>query len=163
MSLVKHLSLSFFQIQTSLLFFQYFFFYSFYSVIFYFIFLSCHSFTFNYFYFISISDYSCTCIFLFATICVLDPVSPKISIYIFFFLGANPTLRDTGRGLRAEQWARYCGRYVCADVIEKFARHRLLERSTSCGRWGSESDIGTRLLLGKVVPVPTQVPSPPQG
>lgn len=81
---------------------------------------------------------------------------------LLLFAGANPTLRDTGRGLRAEQWARYCGRYVCADVIEKFARHRLLERSTSCGRWGSESDIGgTRILLGKVVPVPPpHVPTP---
>ena len=62
--------------------------------------------------------------------------------------GASPTLRDTGRGLRAEQWARFCGRYVCAEVIEKFARHRLLERTTAYGRWGSEPELGTRLLMG---------------
>lgn len=62
--------------------------------------------------------------------------------------GASPTLRDTGRGLRAEQWARFCGRYVCAEVIEKFARHRLLERTTAYGRWGSEPELGTQALMG---------------
>lgn len=76
------------------------------------------------------------------------------SIFIIVFchcpllLGASPTLRDTGRGLRAEQWARFCGRYVCAEVIEKFARHRLLERTTAYGRWGSEPELGARLLMG---------------
>ncbi|KAJ9599920.1 hypothetical protein L9F63_009748 [Diploptera punctata] len=67
---------------------------------------------------------------------------------LLLFAGASPTLRDTGRGLRAEQWARFCGRYVCAEVIEKFARHRLLERTTAYGRWGSEPELGTRLLMG---------------
>lgn len=65
------------------------------------------------------------------------------------FLGANPTLRDHGRGLRAEQWARFCGRYVCAEMIERFARHRLLERTTSC-RWGSEPELAAKVLQGKV-------------
>ncbi|KAK4877558.1 hypothetical protein RN001_010064 [Aquatica leii] len=73
---------------------------------------------------------------------------------LLLFAGANPTLRDSGRGLRADQWARFCGRYVCADVIEKHARQRLLERSTSYGNWGGENDIGAKVLLGKVVPVP---------
>ncbi|KAF5289166.1 hypothetical protein FQR65_LT02056 [Abscondita terminalis] len=81
---------------------------------------------------------------------------------LLLFAGANPTLRDSGRGLRADQWARFCGRYVCADVIEKHARQRLLERSTSYGNWGSENDTGTRVLLGKVVPVP-QIPQPQHG
>ncbi|XP_069679148.1 uncharacterized protein [Periplaneta americana] len=67
---------------------------------------------------------------------------------LLLFAGASPTMRDTGRGLRAEQWARFCGRYVCAEVIEKFARHRLLERTTAYGRWGSEPELGTRLLMG---------------
>lgn len=71
--------------------------------------------------------------------------------------GANPTLRDNGRGFRADQWARFCGRYICADVIEKHARHRLLERSTSYGGWGGENELGARILMGKVVPVP-QIP-----
>lgn len=65
------------------------------------------------------------------------------------FPGANPTLRDHGRGLRAEQWARFCGRYVCAEMIERFARHRLLERTTSC-RWGSEPELAAKVLQGKV-------------
>lgn len=73
---------------------------------------------------------------------------------ILLFAGANPTLRDHGRGLRAEQWARFCGRYVCAEVIERFARHRLLERSTSC-RWGSEPELAAKVLQGKVVPIPS--------
>ncbi|XP_048515605.1 uncharacterized protein LOC105692384 isoform X2 [Athalia rosae] len=76
---------------------------------------------------------------------------------ILLFAGANPTLRDYGRGLRAEQWARFCGRYVCAEVIERFARHRLLERTTSC-RWGSEPELAARVLQGKVTPMPTNVP-----
>ncbi|CAH0546739.1 unnamed protein product [Brassicogethes aeneus] len=73
---------------------------------------------------------------------------------LLLFAGANPTLRDNGRGFRADQWARFCGRYVCADVIEKHARQRLLERSTSYGNWGGENEIGARVLMGKVVPVP---------
>ncbi|KAG5882562.1 hypothetical protein JTB14_037110 [Gonioctena quinquepunctata] len=71
------------------------------------------------------------------------------------FKGANPTLRDNGRGFRADQWARFCGRYVCADVIEKHARQRLLERSTSYGNWGGENEHGARVLMGKVIPLPT--------
>ncbi|XP_066582176.1 uncharacterized protein [Prorops nasuta] len=79
---------------------------------------------------------------------------------ILLFAGANPTLRDHGRGLRAEQWARFCGRYVCAEVIERFARHRLLERTTSC-RWGSEPELAAKVLQGKLIPVPTTPTQPP--
>lgn len=79
---------------------------------------------------------------------------------ILLFAGANPTLRDHGRGLRAEQWARFCGRYVCAEVIERFARHRLLERSTSC-RWGSEPELAAKVLQGKVMPIPVMPLVPP--
>ncbi|XP_072743612.1 uncharacterized protein [Anoplolepis gracilipes] len=81
---------------------------------------------------------------------------------ILLFAGANPTLRDHGRGLRAEQWARFCGRYMCAEVIERFARHRLLERTTSC-RWGSEPELAAKILQGKVTPVPTPLPQPSSG
>lgn len=38
---------------------------------------------------------------------------------------------DLGRGLRPDQWARFCGRHTCADVIENYARGRLMERTTS--------------------------------
>jgi len=65
-------------------------------------------------------------------------------------------MRDCGRGLRADQWARYCGRYVCAEAIEKLARSRLLQRSSGGGGlsslaaagWGSQPDIAT--LLSRV-------------
>ncbi|XP_023319358.1 cortactin-binding protein 2-like isoform X2 [Trichogramma pretiosum] len=76
---------------------------------------------------------------------------------ILLFAGANPTLRDHGRGFRAEQWARFCGRYVCAEVIERFARHRLLEKSSSC-RWGSEPELAAQILQGKFM----AMPPPPQ-
>lgn len=36
--------------------------------------------------------------------------------------GASPIVTDYGRGLRAEQWARFCGRHSCAEIIEKCAR-----------------------------------------
>ncbi|XP_063224109.1 uncharacterized protein LOC134531935 [Bacillus rossius redtenbacheri] len=75
---------------------------------------------------------------------------------LLLYAGASPTLRDTGRGLRAEQWARFCGRYVCAEVIEKHARHKLLDRSTSYGRWGSEPEMAARLLMGAHDPAPTR-------
>ncbi|KAG8038107.1 hypothetical protein G9C98_006432 [Cotesia typhae] len=71
---------------------------------------------------------------------------------VLLFAGANPTLRDHGRGYKAEQWARFCGRHVCADVIERFTRHRLMEK-TSC-RWGSEPELAAKVLQGKVLPVP---------
>lgn len=79
---------------------------------------------------------------------------------ILLFAGANPTLRDHGRGLRAEQWARFCGRYVCAEVIERFSRHRLLEKTTSC-RWGSEPELAAKILQGKIAPIPTNPIPPP--
>nr|CAD7576520.1 unnamed protein product [Timema californicum] len=78
---------------------------------------------------------------------------------LLLFAGASPTLRDTGRGLRAEQWARFCGRYVCAEVIEKFSRHKLMERSTAYGRWGSEPELAARLLMGGRVPPNNHNPS----
>ncbi|XP_014206637.1 tankyrase-1-like isoform X2 [Copidosoma floridanum] len=79
---------------------------------------------------------------------------------ILLFAGANPTLRDHGRGLRAEQWARFCGRYVCAEVIERFARSRLLEKSTSC-RWGSEPELAAQVFQGKLIPLPSSPIQPP--
>ncbi|KAJ8688655.1 hypothetical protein QAD02_024450 [Eretmocerus hayati] len=82
---------------------------------------------------------------------------------ILLYAGANPTLRDHGRGFRAEQWARFCGRYVCAEVIERFARHRLLEKTASC-RWGSEPELAAQVLQGKLVPMmqsSNQSSSPP--
>ena len=62
-------------------------------------------------------------------------------------------MRDTGRGLRAEQWARYCGRYICADVIEKYARNQLLSKTASYGNWGAEPELGKRIALFTAVAV----------
>ena len=38
------------------------------------------------------------------------------------FPGASPVRRDFGRGFTASQWARFCGRSMCAESIEKFVR-----------------------------------------
>lgn len=35
---------------------------------------------------------------------------------------------DYKRQLRAEQWARFCGRHSCAELIEKWARTRNLDK-----------------------------------
>ncbi|XP_065162130.1 cortactin-binding protein 2-like isoform X2 [Atheta coriaria] len=73
---------------------------------------------------------------------------------MLLFAGANPTLKDDGRALRADQWARFCGRYVCADVIEKHARQKLLERTTSYGNWGTAAD---RTPTACKVPITTTI------
>ncbi|XP_037924093.1 ankyrin repeat domain-containing protein 33B-like isoform X3 [Hermetia illucens] len=51
---------------------------------------------------------------------------------LLLFAGASPVETDYGRGLRAEQWAAFCGRPSCAEMIEKCARARLLEKTQSC-------------------------------
>lgn len=42
---------------------------------------------------------------------------------------------------------------MCAEVIEKFSKHRLLDRNLSYGRWGSESELAARIFGGKL-PLP---------
>ncbi|KAG8233917.1 hypothetical protein J437_LFUL005122 [Ladona fulva] len=66
---------------------------------------------------------------------------------LLLIAGASPTLKDTGRGFRAEQWARFCGRYVCAEAIEKLSRSHLLERTGTNGRWGSEPALGDAAFI----------------
>lgn len=82
-----------------------------------------------------------------SAIIIIIILSLLIPVRVLLLAGASPTMRDTGRGLRAEQWARFCGRYNCADAIEKLARNRLLERTTSYGRWGSDPELGPHLLV----------------
>jgi hypothetical protein len=53
---------------------------------------------------------------------MLSFIDIKEIINYIFFLGASPVRRDFGRGLMAQQWARFCGRYLCAESIEKFVR-----------------------------------------
>lgn len=48
--------------------------------------------------------------------------------------GASPVELDYGRNLRADQWARFCGRHTTAEIVEQYARQKLLERTTST-RW----------------------------
>jgi len=64
--------------------------------------------------------------------------------------GANPNRRDSGRGLCAEEWARFCGCHNCADAIAKYIRSKkYFFRKTffqlSKEKWTSEPD----LLAGK--------------
>ncbi|XP_073976247.1 uncharacterized protein [Rhodnius prolixus] len=77
---------------------------------------------------------------------------------LLLFAGASPTLRDHGRGLRAEEWARYCGRYVCSEMIERQSRSKLLDKNTSTGRWGSDPSLGPQLVGGLLLPPPGVLP-----
>lgn len=42
--------------------------------------------------------------------------------------GSSPMEIDYKRQLRAEQWARFCGRHSCAELIEKWSRTRNLDK-----------------------------------
>lgn len=55
-----------------------------------------------------------------------------VSFFFFFLIGANPKLRDNGRQLCAEEWARFTGRHECADEIAKFTKTKgfLFNRSS---------------------------------
>ncbi|XP_055325516.1 uncharacterized protein LOC129579452 [Sitodiplosis mosellana] len=46
------------------------------------------------------------------------------------FAGSSPVEIDYKRQLRAEQWARFCGRHSCAELIEKWARTRNLDKES---------------------------------
>ncbi|GAB1597541.1 uncharacterized protein LOC115217241 [Argonauta hians] len=41
---------------------------------------------------------------------------------LLLFAGSSPKLRDYGRKLCAEEWARFTGRYDCAEAIAKFTK-----------------------------------------
>lgn len=41
---------------------------------------------------------------------------------MYFISGSSPKLRDYGRKLCAEEWARFTGRYDCAEAIAKFTK-----------------------------------------
>lgn len=71
---------------------------------------------------------------------------------LLLLAGACATLRDHGRGLRAEEWARYCGRHVTADLIAKQARGALLSRESGGGRWGSDPELCPHLVGGILLP-----------
>lgn len=64
------------------------------------------------------------------------------------FKGSSPFETDYGRGLRAEQWARFCGRHTCAEIIEKCSRSRILEREVS-GKNTQDKAPGVKDKTGK--------------
>lgn len=47
-----------------------------------------------------------------------------------YVTGSSPIEIDYKRQLRAEQWARFCGRHSCAELIEKWSRTRNLDRES---------------------------------
>lgn len=58
--------------------------------------------------------------------------------------GASPVEVDLGRGLRADQWARFVGRHTCAEMIEQYSRTRLMDRNTP-NKWSHDTiERGTR-------------------
>ncbi|ESO02236.1 hypothetical protein HELRODRAFT_161480 [Helobdella robusta] len=64
---------------------------------------------------------------------------------LLLFAGANPNRRDNGRRLCASEWARFCGRYSCADSIEKYIRSKkyFIAKTffLSKDKWKSEPDL----------------------
>lgn len=82
---------------------------------------------------------------------------------LLLLAGANATLRDHSRGLRAEEWARYCGRHVTADLIAKQARGALLSRESGGGRWGSDPELCPHMVGGVLLPPRTPAPRPSLG
>ncbi|KAI0213431.1 Ankyrin repeat domain-containing protein 33B [Lamellibrachia satsuma] len=64
---------------------------------------------------------------------------------LLLFAGANPNRHDYGRGLCAEDWARFCGRRACADAIAKYIRSKKYFFTKtfilSKDKWSSEPDL----------------------
>lgn len=54
----------------------------------------------------------------------------NVSCLIFQKKGSSPVEIDYKRQLRAEQWARFCGRHSCAELIEKWSRTRNLDKES---------------------------------
>lgn len=76
------------------------------------------------------------------------------------FTGSSPIEIDYKRQLRAEQWARFCGRHSCAELIEKWSRTRNLDKmpftnkdqndGTVIGRARANSTIQTPVNLAPI-------------
>lgn len=56
--------------------------------------------------------------------------------FLFPAAGANVTLRDPNKGFTALEWAEFCGRKTCAEIIRNY---------TGKGNSGSSSSRGKRL------------------
>ncbi|ELU11838.1 hypothetical protein CAPTEDRAFT_188646 [Capitella teleta] len=63
------------------------------------------------------------------------------------FSGANPNRRDHGRGLCAEEWAKFCGRHSCAEAISKYIHSKkyffkkTFVLASLREKWSSEPDL----------------------
>lgn len=62
--------------------------------------------------------------------------------------------------MRAEQWARFCGRHSCAEIIEKWARTRNLESVSTNKNQDSTSVMG-RARANSAVQTLSKVNMPP--
>lgn len=59
-------------------------------------------------------------------------------------IGSSPIEIDYKRQLRAEQWARFCGRHSCAELIEKWSRTRNLDKE--CHATNKDLDISDSVV-----------------
>lgn len=76
--------------------------------------------------------------------------------------GASPIVTDYGRGLRAEQWARFCGRHSCAEIIEKCSRTALYDKDKDAMKYnggnGKDKLIKGRARANSTVPTTSKIP-----
>lgn len=76
--------------------------------------------------------------------------------------GASPIVTDYGRGLRAEQWARFCGRHSCAEIIEKCSRTSVYDKDKDAmkcdGGSGKDKLIKGRARANSTVPTTSKIP-----
>lgn len=61
-------------------------------------------------------------------------------------IGSSPMEIDYKRQLRAEQWARFCGRHSCAELIDKWSRTRNLDKEL----FASNKDQNDSSVTGRV-------------
>jgi len=51
---------------------------------------------------------------------------------LLLLAGASPVVRDFGRGMCAPEWASYCGRSKCVEIIEKYMDKMQLNPGLGC-------------------------------
>ncbi|KAK2723350.1 uncharacterized protein LOC136033622 isoform X2 [Artemia franciscana] len=71
------------------------------------------------------------------------------SARILLVAGALSELRDPRRNFTAEEWAMFCGRKLCADMIRKFIEN-MVKGSPGKLKWSSEPDLKTSKLTRSI-------------
>lgn len=71
--------------------------------------------------------------------------------------GSSPIEIDYKRQLRAEQWARFCGRHSCAELIEKWSRTRNLDKVPFTHKDQSDGTVIGRARANSTVQTISQV------